>query len=291
MLGAAMLFAFVLVERSRARAHKPALLDLTLMGIRSFRYGSIAALVVALGEFGMLFALPLFLQGALGYTALDTGLLILSLAVGTFLISGGSAQLTRRLGGRGVVRVGLLLEAVAITGLGLSISLTANGWLLAAWLFLYGIGVGMATAQLTSVILADVPVSQSGQASGLQSTFRQLGSALGIAVLGTLLVSTLAAQAAENLSAVPGLDSDARTTIVSVVKDSAGAAIPEIGSLPQGSPAAQAAAETAMVTAARTTTLSAAGIILLGLLATIALPAMRPEDEDAAEEAPLAAQP
>ncbi|MDN4642820.1 MFS transporter [Arthrobacter sp. PsM3] len=290
-LGAAMLFTFVLVERSRAHARKPALLDLTLLDIRSFRYGSIAALVVALGEFGMLFALPLFLQGALGYTALDTGLLILSLAVGTFLISGGSAQLTRRLGGRGVVRAGLLLEAVAITGLGLSISLTANGWVLAAWLFLYGIGVGMATAQLTSVILADVPVSQSGQASGLQSTFRQLGSALGIAVLGTLLVSTLAAQAAENLNTVPGLDTDARTKIVSIVKDSAGAAIPEVGSLPQGSPAAQAAAEAAMVTAARITTLSAAGIILLGLLATFALPAMRREDEDDAVVAPLAAQP
>ncbi|HZK60145.1 MAG TPA: MFS transporter [Cryobacterium sp.] len=292
-LGAVMLTAFVLVERSRAAARKPALLDLTLMGIRSFRYGSLAALVVALGEFGMLFALPLFLQGALGYTALDTGLLILSLAVGTFLISGGSAQLTRRLGGRGVVRVGLFLEAVAITGLGLSISLTANGWVLAAWLFLYGIGVGMATAQLTSVILADVPVSQSGQASGLQSTFRQLGSALGIAVLGTLLVSTLAAQAADNLRSVPGLDSDARTKIVSVVKESAGAAIPEVGSLPQGGPAAQAAAETAMVTAARITTLSAAGIILLGLLATIALPAMRREEEEEVEVevAPPAAQP
>ncbi|QCB95522.1 hypothetical protein E5206_00050 [Arthrobacter sp. PAMC25564] len=78
----------MLVERSRARARKPVLLDLTLLDIRSFRYGSIAALVVALGKFGMLFALPLFLRGALGYTALDTGLLILSLAVGTFLISG-----------------------------------------------------------------------------------------------------------------------------------------------------------------------------------------------------------
>ena len=278
-LGASMLTAFVLVERSRARAGKPVLLDLTLMGIRSFRYGSIAALVVALGEFGMLFALPLFLQGALGYTALNTGLLIVSLAVGTFLISGGSARLTRLLGGRGVVRVGLFLEAVAIAGLGLSISLTANGLVLATWLFLYGVGVGMATAQLTSVILADVPVSQSGQASGLQSTFRQLGSALGIALLGTLLVSTLAAQASDNLRAVPGLDSDAQKRILSVVKDSAGAAIPEVGSLPQGSPAAQDAAETAMVTAARVTTLSAAGIIFLGLLATIALPAMRREDE------------
>ena len=282
-LGLAMLTAFVLVERSRARSHRPALLDLTLFGIRSFRYGSIAALVVALGEFGMLFALPLFLQGALGYTALDTGLLILALAVGTFLISGGTPQLTRRLGGRAVVRIGLFLEAVAITGLGLSISLTANGWVLAAWLFVYGSGVGMATAQLTSVILADVPVSQSGQASGLQSTVRQLGSALGIALLGTLLVSTLAAATTDNLRSVPGLDNAAQQQIVGIVKGSAGAAIPELGALPNG-PAAQVAAETAMVGAARITTLSAAGIILLGLLATIALPAMRRDDEDAAAE-------
>jgi EmrB/QacA subfamily drug resistance transporter len=277
-LGVIMLWAFVLVERARARAGKPALLDLTLLGIRSFRYGSIAALVVALGEFGMLFALPLFLQGALGYTALETGLLILALAIGTFLISGGSAQLTCRLGGRGTVRVGLLLEAVAITGLGLSIGLTPSAWLLAAWLFLYGVGVGMATAQLTSVILADVPVSQSGQASGLQSTFRQLGSALGIAVLGTLLVSTLAVSTAANLASVPGLSEASRDQAVSIVKGSAGAAIPGLGSLPEG-PAIQSAAESAMVTAARITTLSAAGIILLGLLATIALPPMRREDE------------
>jgi EmrB/QacA subfamily drug resistance transporter len=286
LLGVTALLAFVFVEGSKARSGKPVLLDLSLMGIRSFRYGSIAALVVALGEFGMLFALPLFLQGVLGYTALSTGLLILSLAIGTFLISGGTAQLSRRLGGRGVVRLGLLLEAVAITGLGLSINPAANGWLLAAWLFLYGIGVGMATAQLTSVILADVPVSQSGQASGLQSTFRQLGSALGIAILGTLLVSTLATQAAGNLEAVPGLGPDARSTIVSVVKNSAGAAIPDVGALPQGGQPAQDAAETAMVTATRTTTLSAAGIILLGLLATIALPAGRPEEEGQAD--PLA---
>jgi EmrB/QacA subfamily drug resistance transporter len=287
-LGVAMLTAFVLVERARARDHKPALLDLTLLGIRSFRYGSIAALVVALGEFGMLFALPLFLQGALGYTALDTGLLILALAIGTFLISGGTPQLTRRLGGRGVVRIGLFLEAAAITGLGLSLSLTANGWVLAAWLFVYGAGVGMATAQLTSVILADVPVSQSGQASGLQSTIRQLGSALGIALLGTLLVSTLAAATTDNLHSVSGLGADSQRQVVAIVKGSAGAAIPELGALPNG-PAAQAAAESAMLTAARITTLSAAGIILLGLLATIALPARPREDEESGPSATAAA--
>ncbi len=279
VLGLLSLTAFVLVERAKARAGKPALLDLSLLRIRSFRYGSIAALIVALGEFGMLFALPLFLQGALGYTALQTGLLILALAIGTFLISGGTPQLTQHLGGRAVVRIGLFLEAVAITGLGLSISLTASGPVLAAWLFLYGAGVGMATAQLTSVILAEVPVSQSGQASGLQSTVRQLGAALGIAVLGTLLVSTLGATTAHNLSSVPGLNDSTQQQVVAIVKGSAGAAIPELGSRPGGQPA-QAAAESAMVTAARITTLSAAAVILLGLLATIALPPMRPKNEE-----------
>ena len=90
VLGMLMLTVFVVVERAKARAGSPALLDLSLLGIRSFRCGAIAALIVALGEFGMLFALPLFFQGALGYTALQKGWLILALAVGTFLISGGS---------------------------------------------------------------------------------------------------------------------------------------------------------------------------------------------------------
>jgi EmrB/QacA subfamily drug resistance transporter len=277
-LGVLLLTAFVLVERAKARAGSPALLDLSLLRIRSFRYGAIAALIVALGEFGMLFALPLFLQGALGYTALETGWLILALAIGTFLISGGTPQLTQRLGGRSVVRIGLFLEAVAIAGLGLSISLTASGGVLASWLFLYGAGVGMATAQLTSVILIDVPVAQSGQASGLQSTVRQLGAALGIAVLGTLLVSTLGVATANNLGSVPGLSGPAQKQAVAIVVGSAGAAIPELGALPGGRPV-QAAAESAMVTAARITTLSAAAIILLGLLATAALPPMRTEDE------------
>ena len=131
------------------------------------------------------------------------------------------------------------------------------------------------------MILVDVPVAQSGQASGLQSTVRQLGAALGVAVLGTLLVSTLGAATAtaDNLSSVPGLNDPAQKQVVSIVKGSAGTAIPEIGRMPGGQPA-QAAAESAMVPAARITTLSAAGIIFLGLLVTIALPPMKPQDEE-----------
>ena len=131
--------------------------DLRLLDVRSFRFGSIAALIVALGEFGLLFTLPLLLQNALGYSALGTGWLIVSLAVGTFVISSMTPQLTTRYGGRAVVRMGLAVEAIAVAGLAVTLSASISGWLIACWLFLYGVGVGMATAQLTSVILARSP--------------------------------------------------------------------------------------------------------------------------------------
>jgi EmrB/QacA subfamily drug resistance transporter len=273
LIGVVGIASFVLHERSRIRAARPALVDLRLFAIRSFRYGSITALVVALGEFGMLFALPLFLQGALGYTALNTGLVILALAIGTFLSSGLTPQLTNRIGARGVVRVGLLLEAVAILGLGLTIGIAVNAWTIAGWLFVYGVGVGMATAQLTGVILTDVPVNQSGQASGLQSTVRQLGSALGVALLGTLLVTTLATTLTSSLAAHTPINTAERSSIVSVVKNSAGAAIPRLDSL-TGQTGVTVLAQSSMVTATRDTVLTAAGVILLGLLATLALPAV-----------------
>jgi len=217
VVGFATMAIFVRTEKARAIAGKPILLDLDLLKIKSFRYGSIAALVVALGEFGMLFSLPLFLQGGLGYSALRTGVLILALAMGTFLISGGTPQLSARMGGRAVVRLGLALEAIAILGMSFSFSLTVPSIVIAAWLFLYGAGVGLATAQLTSVILAEVPVEQSGQASGLQSTFRQLGSSLGVAILGALFFTVLGSTRIQGADISGLLDAAKTTTLVAAV--------------------------------------------------------------------------
>ena len=200
--GLVLLAVFAAVQRRRAAAGRVVLIDLSLLRIGSFRYGSLAALVVSFGEFGLLFTLPLLLQGALGYSALGTGVLVLALALGTFLISGATPRLTQQIGGRAVVQIGLAFEAVSIAALGLTLSMGISGWLIALWLFGYGMGVGMATAQLTSVLLADVPVAQSGEASGVQSTLRQLGSAIGIAVLGGVLAVVLARTAAGNLTAI-----------------------------------------------------------------------------------------
>lgn len=269
--GLILMAIFVRYQLARARSNKVALVDLRLLSVKSFRYGSLAALIVALGEFGLLFTLPLLLQNALGYSALGTGWLIVSLAIGTFFISGLTPQLTRKFGGRAVVRVGLALEAVAVAGLAITLSSSINGWLIAAWLFTYGAGVGMATAQLTSVILIDIPVEQSGQASGLQSTFRQLGSALGVAILGSLLITTLGHATTSHLASTSNAPVVAQQQVVEVVQHSAGAAIPSL----QANPATQAAGDAAaagMIQASKVTTGVAAVVIGVGLIFTWLLP-------------------
>lgn len=273
--GVVLLAAFAFVERRREARDKIVLAHLGLFGIKTFRYGSIAALIVSLGEFGLLFTLPLVLQGAMGYDALGTGWLILALAVGTFFASGIVPQVTKAIGQRSVVRIGLGLEAVAVGGL--AVLIPAGTWTMAALLFLYGVGVGFATAQLTSVILVDVPRKLSGEASGLQTTVRQLGSALGVALLGGLLISSLTSGTASRLDEA-GVPEPHKTKIVTAVHDSVGAAIPGLAKAPQGAKAAELASD-AMLDAARSTTGIAAGVLVLGLLATFALPHVRDEDE------------
>lgn len=268
--GIVAVLVFVRLERRRAAAGRTVLVDLSLFAIPTFSAGVVTALIVAFGEFGLLFTLPLLLQGALGYTALGTGWIIVALAAGTFLISGLLPRISEHLAQRTIVQIGLALEAASVGGLSLFMSMDVSAAVVASLLFGYGVGVGMATAQLTSLLLSDVPVDQSGQASGLQSTLRQLGSALGVALLGGLLVNLLDSTTRTNLQGL-GLSSAEAGQLATTVSDSAGAAIPVLGSTPGMGEVAQVAAE-AMVHASRLTTGAAAVALLVGLLATLRLP-------------------
>jgi EmrB/QacA subfamily drug resistance transporter len=223
---------FVLWERSREKAQKSVILDLRLFSISSFRNGSIAAGIISMGEFGLLFAIPLWLQNVQGLSAISAGLVLLWLAGGAFFASAVISRLSGVLSATNAVRIGVLLELVAVAGIAF-IASTEGGWQgIAPFLAIYGIGVGIATAQLTGVILADVPIEKTGQASGSQSTVRQIGSALGIAVLGTVLFTSTQASIETRIVNLPSLSvladtarADLALQIAQPVADSAGAAI------------------------------------------------------------------
>jgi drug resistance transporter, EmrB/QacA subfamily len=269
------LVAFLLWGRARRARGKSSMLAVDLFGIPSFRNGNLVALLVSLGEFGIILSIPLWLQNALGYGALGTGLVLLALAGGSFFASGLAGGLSGRVSAVTIVRMGVLLEIAGLVVIALVISVDTPWWAICLGLFVYGVGVGLATAQLTGVILVDVPVDRSGAGSGTQSTSRQVGSALGIAILGTVLFTTLGSQLDSRLDGE--LPDEARTEIVDVVVTSAGAAIP---GLEERSPEIADVAKAAFSEATRISAFTAAGFLTVGLIATVSLGGRRREPAD-----------
>jgi EmrB/QacA subfamily drug resistance transporter len=278
VVSAALLLAFVAIERRRTRAGRQVLVDFSLFVIPSFRYGNITVSIVSLGEFGLIFVIPLFLQSVLAYSALETGVALLGLAGGAFLAAPFAAKLSQRYGGRLVVRAGMGLEVVGTAGLGLVFAPGMPWWHFEPFLFLYGFGIGLATAQLTSVILVDVPMAQSGEASGIQSTSRQVGSALGIAILGGALAILFSHYARTGLDEVAGLAAGQRAAIVHAVDEHGGPAITGVRAMPGSGPVV-AKLDDAFASAASTVAFIASGFIALGLLSSLLLPPSRPVED------------
>jgi EmrB/QacA subfamily drug resistance transporter len=286
-LGIALVAGIIFVwwETNRQRKDQGVLLDLNLFRIASFRNGSVAALIISMGEFGLIFAIPLWLQNVIGMTPIGAGLVLLWLAGGAFFASGIGGALSGKLPPARAVQLGVLLELLGIVGFALVAS-TDTGWqAIAPFLFLYGIGVGLATAQLTGVIMVDVPMEQNGQGSGSQSTVRQIGSALGIAVIGTMLFTGTEASLENRLDEI-GVPAAIQGQIVTTVVDSAGSVIPQLSDIAQASGVDGATADSiqlasgeAFTDGAQLAAYAAAGFLVLGFFSTFRLGGLAKEEK------------
>ncbi|MFC6012921.1 DHA2 family efflux MFS transporter permease subunit [Nocardia lasii] len=255
-----------------------ALMDLSLFSLASFRNGNIATLIIGLGEFGIVAVLPLWLQFTLGYSALQSGLALVPIAIGSFVASGASFGLAGKASPLNMVRLGLGLEVIGLVGLGFFATTDSPWWSIALVLCVYGIGVGFATAQVTNVVLADIPEADNGQASGIQSAFRQLGSALGIALLTTVFFTTLSSKVDTDLTAT-GMPPAQAQQYANVITGSAGAAIDGFAAQPETQQIATAG-RTAMTTGINLGAYLAAGFVLLGLVATALIPSRTGRDDE-----------
>lgn len=286
VLAVIALVAFTMRQVALSHAGEPgqpttALMDVRLFSIGSFRNGNIATLIIGLGEFGIVAVLPLWLQFALGYSPVEAGLALVPLAVGSFVASGASFGLAAKVSPLGLVRLGLALEAAGLLALGFLARPDSPWWTVAAALFFYGIGVGFATAQVTNVVLNDVPEESAGQGSGVQSVFRQLGSALGIAVLTTTFFSVLGSRLSTELT-TSGIPAGQADQLTRAVVGSAGAAIDGLAAQPQTAAVADAA-RAAMAHGISLGSYLAAGFLLAGLVATLLISASRPQPDAVTE--------
>ena len=278
VLGVLLLALFVWVERSRGQAGRPTLVDLSLFKIPSFAKGSLAIMVVALGEFGILFLLPLYLQVGRGLSPLHAQLVVLPTAVGSFI----SAPLTayrKTVPARSWVLLGLALEVLGLVLLSVALAPSASVLWMALPLLVYGTGVGFAISQLTGATLLEIPFGKTGQASGLSSTARQLGSAVGVAVLTAILSGVLGLTLANHLaSSAPELPEATRAMLASAIRSSPADSGQLFGSLPPASIAGvRQATESALALGVRIAALAAAVPIAGAWVLARRLPTRRAE--------------
>lgn len=189
--------SFALWERHLGRHGKTPLVDVALFASRSFTAGVGVSLAYFAGFIGLLFALSLYLQIGLSWTALHAGLTLLPFAGGTFVGASFSDPIAKRLG-RGVLLLGSAVVALGVAGVIAVIHFQGVGvgtWALVAPLLVGGLGSGLVIAPNTDIVLAGVPWQDAGSASGVLNTSQRVGQAVGIATVGAALFGVLGAGA------------------------------------------------------------------------------------------------
>jgi EmrB/QacA subfamily drug resistance transporter len=188
-LGAAALGGFLVREH---RARDP-LLPLALFRNRDFTLVNVATLLIYGALAGSTFFLVLFLQSVVGYTPFEAGLLLLPSTVVLLVLAARFGRLADRLGPRPFLVAGPVLMAAGML-LWLRVEDRSLWDGLLPGLVLYGLGLSMIVAPITSAALTAAPERYSGVAAGVNSTFSRLGSLLAIAVLGLVVSLVFAAQ-------------------------------------------------------------------------------------------------
>jgi len=195
MVGGAVLIAlFALWERRLEKLEGNPLVPPRLFAHSSFTGGVLLALVYFAAFTSIFFTIALLWQAGLGHSALQSGLVAMPFAVGSIIGAARSDVLAARFG-RSVLICGLGLVAAGITAVWLMLAHTAptaySGWELLAPLLIAGIGSGLFIAPNSDFIVATVERRDAGAASGVIGTMQRIGSAVGIAVIGTVLFGTL----------------------------------------------------------------------------------------------------
>jgi EmrB/QacA subfamily drug resistance transporter len=252
LIGAVVLMgAFILIESRRENA----MLDLKLFRVPSFGGVSIVAWALSAGMFAMFLYQTLYIQDVLGFSPLEAGVRFLPITLLSFIVAPLSAKASARIPVRVLMGSGLILVGLGLILMG-GID-PGDEWTgLLPGFIVAGIGIGMTNPMIADAALGVVPAARAGMASGINSTFRQVGIATGVAALGAVFQSRIDSELATSLPQAPSAFSDA---VSSGAIDQAVAQAP-----PQFQDRALAAAHDAFITGFNEILLIGAAVAVIG---------------------------
>jgi EmrB/QacA subfamily drug resistance transporter len=291
--GLLLLLAFVAWQRHRAARGASPLVDPSLFANRQLNVGLSVLLMQYLVMMGMFFAMPLFLSLCLGLDAFDTGVRMLPLSLALVVTAPAVPRLLPRASPRRVVQAGLLLMLAASLLLAARLEDGADASITTLPFLLMGAGMGAMASQLGNVIVSSAPVERGSEVGGLQYTAQNLGSSLGTALVGAVVISSLATLTVEGIQASSALPQPTKQSLtaalgsgVEFVSDAdVEAALTEAGLPPPERGAASEVYATARLDALRNGMVALSVFVLVALFLAARLPG-RPVGEVAEAAAP-----
>jgi EmrB/QacA subfamily drug resistance transporter len=296
--GGILLASFVSWERCRERQGEEPLVHLRLLSVPSLRGGVAMLFAQNLILMGVFFTVPLFLQIVLGLDALETGVRMLPASAGLFVSALAGSALAKRFPARTLVRVGLVILLVAVFLLLDTIEPELDNASFLVAMGVLGIGMGLIVSQLGNVVQSSVGDKDRSEAGGVQNTAQQLGSSLGTALLGAVVVTGLLASFSSSVASNPQIADQVQQQVQAHLS-SGGSFVPaseveeaaQQEGLDQGTVNALVSDyENSQLNALKTGFLFAAFLVLASFWATRRLPARRFDElEEEAEPTPLGA--
>ena len=176
--------------------------DVSLFRNRGYSVSLIAVSLAFFALSGITFTLPFYLQILRGYDTLIAGLCFVPFALGQIIAAPRSGTTVLQFGYRKVITGGLILVALSLIGL-LFLQMDTPIWMLLVVFFIFGFGMGNVIAPASTVMQNVLPLARAGAGSAVQNTVRQVGGALGVAIVGTVLATQYAANLKDSLTQMP----------------------------------------------------------------------------------------
>jgi len=190
-LGVLILAAFIAWQARREHRGKEPLVHVGIFRHRALNSGLLVTLVQMFSQGGFMFIVPVFLQISLQYSAFKTGLTLLPLTIAVFIASRGAVRLSERFSQRALVQIGFLVLISGILVTAFTMHSGVSGWAFIPGFVLIGLGLGIGNPPVPNLMLSAVEAAQQSEASGLSRSIANLGTSLGTAVTGAVLIATL----------------------------------------------------------------------------------------------------
>jgi EmrB/QacA subfamily drug resistance transporter len=213
LIGAVILTLFCLWENHVTKQDKTPLVSLDLFKNTQFTLAVSITMILTLGQSGMSFAIPVFLQGVKHLNPLDTGFAMLPMTLTLLVSAPFSAYISKYISPKRIIQSGLIIDALGFLALIAGIQVSSSQWALAPGFMLFGIGMGFMMSQASNLALSAVSVEESGEASGVNGTLRSVGQTLGSALLGAVLLSVLTVNLVSGVNSSPVIPDNLKSSV------------------------------------------------------------------------------